>query len=88
MISLRRRIRRDLTINAIGYNLCSSETIDPFGGVIDLNNRILQKISDDFYRDPVRALRLIRFKLLLNFDISSDIELENLSSVVFRGFIY
>ncbi|MBC7540817.1 MAG: hypothetical protein H7281_18495 [Bacteriovorax sp.] len=60
--------RRDLTINAIGIELDlnspeSEKIIDPFNGMDDLRNGILRNISDDFFLDSVRFLRLIRFKL-------------------------
>jgi len=68
-------VRRDVTINAIGYNLMTGEVIDPFNGLNDLKLKKLELISDEFYRDPVRLLRLLRFKLLFNFDISKSINL-------------
>jgi len=60
--------RRDLTINSIGIelNFKSSNVekiIDPFGGIEDLKNKVLRNITEDFFLDPVRFLRLIRFKI-------------------------
>lgn len=59
--------RRDLTINAIGFHFnvhsTSDELVDPYGGADDLKNGILRHISDDFFNDSVRFLRLIRFQL-------------------------
>lgn len=62
--------RRDLTINAIGLQLDverKSETlVDPYQGAIDLKNGILRHVSDDYFNDSVRFLRLIRFQLKFN----------------------
>lgn len=52
--------RRDLTINAIALS-AQGELIDPYGGIKDLNRRILRHVSDAFAEDPVRILRLARF---------------------------
>jgi tRNA nucleotidyltransferase (CCA-adding enzyme) len=53
--------RRDLTINAIAKNMDTGEIIDPYGGRVDLQNRILRHVSAAFVEDPVRVLRLARF---------------------------
>lgn len=53
--------RRDLTINAIAQDK-RGVYIDPFNGREDLHNRILRHVSDAFQEDPVRVLRLARFK--------------------------
>lgn len=62
--------RRDFTINAIGIKLDLAngidELIDPYNGLNDLKGGILKPISDDFYHDSVRFLRLIRFQLKFN----------------------
>lgn len=65
-------LRRDFTINAIGMNL-AGDLIDPYNGKADLENKILKKISNDCYRDPVRFLRLIRFSLQFQMAIESNI---------------
>jgi tRNA nucleotidyltransferase (CCA-adding enzyme) len=52
--------RRDLTINAIA----STEDgllIDPWGGVRDLDARVLRHVSPAFAEDPLRVLRVARF---------------------------
>lgn len=56
--------RRDLTINAIAMDK-EGEIVDPYGGVYDLNNKILKHVSDDFADDPLRVLRVARFKAKL-----------------------
>lgn len=52
--------RRDLTINAIAQAEDGS-LFDPYGGVSDLQARILRHVSPAFAEDPVRILRLARF---------------------------
>ncbi|MDN5925034.1 MAG: multifunctional CCA addition/repair protein [Xanthomonadales bacterium] len=53
-------LRRDLTINAIA-EADDGRLIDPFGGVRDLEARILRHVSPAFVEDPVRLLRIARF---------------------------
>jgi len=52
--------RRDLTINAIAQK-SNGDLVDPFGGVNDLNNKVLRHVSNHFAEDPVRVLRIARF---------------------------
>ena len=54
-------IRRDLTINAIAKD-DNDEFIDPFNGIEDIDNKLLRHVSDAFSEDPVRILRIARFK--------------------------
>ncbi|NHH99748.1 MULTISPECIES: multifunctional CCA addition/repair protein [Oceanimonas] len=52
--------RRDLTINAIAQN-DAGELIDPYGGVADIEARVLRHVSEAFAEDPLRVLRVARF---------------------------
>lgn len=52
--------RRDLTINAIAED-AEGHVIDPFGGVRDLEARVLRHVSPAFVEDPLRVLRVARF---------------------------
>lgn len=60
--------RRDLTINAMAMEVFDDmktrlvDVIDPFNGKKDLYDRILRHTSDAFADDPVRVLRLARFR--------------------------
>lgn len=54
-------IRRDLTINALAEDE-NGQIIDPFNGQADLHKRILRHVSPAFQEDPVRILRIARFK--------------------------
>jgi tRNA nucleotidyltransferase (CCA-adding enzyme) len=52
--------RRDLTINAIARD-ADGTLIDPWGGLDDIENRVLRHVSEAFAEDPVRILRVARF---------------------------
>lgn len=63
-------LRRDLTINAIMYDMQTGKLFDFNNGLIDLKKKKLKHITENFTKDPLRLLRLIRFGNKLNFDIS------------------
>ena len=64
-------IRRDFTINAIGYDFCTKDFLDPFDGINDLKNRVLKHIDDKtFIEDSLRVYRAIQFSA--RFDFSLD----------------
>lgn len=52
--------RRDLTINAIAQDE-EGTLVDPYGGVRDIEQRVLRHVSPAFAEDPVRLLRVARF---------------------------
>lgn len=57
-------LRRDLTINALFFDLDTSEIVDLVGGVSDLKNGIIRTVGDAserFNEDRLRILRAIRF---------------------------
>jgi tRNA nucleotidyltransferase/poly(A) polymerase len=56
--------RRDLTINALFYDIDTGEVVDLVGGVKDLNNGIVRTVGsaeERFGEDRLRILRAIRF---------------------------
>jgi len=53
-------LRRDLTINAIAKDP-DGNLIDPYGGIKDIDARILRHVSPAFAEDPLRVLRVARF---------------------------
>lgn len=55
-------LRRDFTINSIGYDYFEDRYLDPNGGLKDLQNRTLKHIKDEtFVEDPLRVYRAIQF---------------------------
>ena len=66
--------RRDFTINALAYNE-KKGLVDKFGGLDDLNNKIVRAVGnpiDRYTEDALRILRSIRFAAKLSFDIEKD----------------
>ena len=56
--------RRDLTINALFFDLETKKIIDLVGGLNDLKNGIIRMVGDPMERieeDPLRILRVFRF---------------------------
>lgn len=63
--------RRDFTINAMAYNETQG-LIDLYGGIEDLNNKIVTCVglaTERFEEDALRILRAIRFSAQLGFNI-------------------
>jgi tRNA nucleotidyltransferase (CCA-adding enzyme) len=66
--------RRDFTINAMAYN-DEEGLIDRFGGVEDLNARIIRCVGspgERFSEDALRIMRAVRFAAQLDYDIEQD----------------
>ncbi len=53
-------LRRDLTVNAMARDE-NGAIIDPYGGQLDLERRVLRHVSAAFTEDPLRVLRTARF---------------------------
>lgn len=67
--------RRDFTINAMAYN-DDEGLIDPFGGLEDLESKIIRCVGspvDRFNEDALRMLRAIRFACQLEFNVHPSI---------------
>ena len=65
--------RRDLTINAMAQN--EDGLVDPYGGMRDLQAKVLRHVSVHFKEDPLRILRLARFAARyahLGFTVASE----------------
>jgi len=66
-------LRRDFTINAMGYNPLTKELLDPFGGKKDLENKTIQIVNKKtFVEDPLRVLRGVGFCVRLKFKASTE----------------
>lgn len=65
--------RRDFTMNALCFD--GEEIIDIFGGLEDINNKIIRTIGDAEHRfseDALRILRALRFSSVLGFEIEEN----------------
>ena len=67
--------RRDFTVNALAYNPITGELIDNYGGLEDLENKILRAVGDPnerFKEDALRMMRAIRLSAQLGFAIDTE----------------
>lgn len=67
-------IRRDLTVNALAFDLVNVKIIDVSNGLKDLENKSLNFVGstkDRIEEDHLRFIRLLRFKIKLGFSIDA-----------------
>lgn len=67
-------LRRDFTINAMAYNH-KNGLVDLFGGIEDINKKVIRCVGDAharFSEDALRILRGIRFAAQLGFEIEEE----------------
>lgn len=67
-------LRRDFTINAMAYNN-EEGLIDEFGGLKDLNDKIIRTVGsakERFGEDALRMLRALRFSAQLGFSVDEE----------------
>lgn len=68
--------RRDFTVNAMAIRLPTLSLVDPWGGLRDLNERVLRTPATPeqaFDEDPLRMLRVARFVSELGFKPTSRV---------------
>ncbi|MEG2193699.1 MAG: CCA tRNA nucleotidyltransferase [Terrisporobacter sp.] len=66
--------RRDFTINSMAYNE-KNGLVDIFGGISDINNKIIKTVGNPderFEEDGLRMIRAIRFSSKLDFKIEKN----------------
>ena len=69
--------RRDLTINALFYDIDNGEIVDLVGGVDDLKKGIVKTVGspqERFGEDRLRILRAIRFAARFGSDLDSEVD--------------
>lgn len=64
--------RRDFTFNAIAYDPIENKIYDYFGGVKDLENKVIRHTSSAFREDSLRILRAMQFQARFDFSIHPD----------------
>ena len=65
--------RRDFTINALMQNVLTGEIIDHFGGLNDIQNKIIRHVNDiTFAEDTLRVLRAAQFSARFGFEVASE----------------
>lgn len=67
--------RRDLTINALYYDIDDEKIIDFHGGVDDIKNGKIRTVGNPeerFYEDRLRIMRAIRFKNITGGELDSE----------------
>ncbi|MEN8146569.1 MAG: HD domain-containing protein [Campylobacterota bacterium] len=71
-------VRRDFTINAMGYDLKEKKLLDPFGGQKDLAAKRLDIVNrKTFVEDPLRLYRAVQ--LAARFELEATQELRQLA---------
>jgi tRNA nucleotidyltransferase/poly(A) polymerase len=64
---------RDLTINALAWDLPGSVLVDPLSGMEDLTRGLVRLISEEnLIDDPLRAVRAVRFAVTLGFAVEAE----------------
>jgi hypothetical protein len=69
--------RRDLTINALFYDLDTGEVVDMVGGIEDLENNVVKTVGnaeDRFDEDKLRIMRAMRFAARVGSDVDEGID--------------
>lgn len=69
--------RRDFTINAMAFDPLTGQLVDPFGGQVDLQAKVIRCVGSAqarFAEDGLRPLRAVRFAAVLGFALDADTE--------------
>lgn len=80
--------RRDLTINALFYDIESGEIVDLVGGIEDIKNGVVRTVGspkDRFGEDRLRILRAIRFAGRYNSKLDPEVDAELTSDSNLKG---
>lgn len=67
--------RRDFTINSIYYDIQNDSFVDIFGGINDIENKVIKTIVTPDYvfeNDGIRLMRMVRFACQCDFEIDKE----------------
>ncbi len=68
-------LKRDFRVNSMAMDLQTKEIIDFANGYKDLQNKTIRQVDKEIFKqDPVRILRMYRFKGELDFNIEKETE--------------
>jgi len=66
-------LRRDFTVNALGYDVQEQRFIDPHGGREDMKHQTLRHIDDStFIEDPLRVYRAVQFCARFGYTLAEE----------------
>lgn len=67
--------RRDFTVNAIAHDPIKDVFVDPFSGMVDIEQRLIRAVGngeDRFKEDGLRILRMVRFSAQLGYSLDTE----------------
>ncbi|MBQ0005186.1 MAG: CCA tRNA nucleotidyltransferase [Clostridiales bacterium] len=65
--------RRDFTINSLMQNVLTGEVTDHFGGLDDIERRVIRHVDEDsFVEDSLRVLRAAQFASRFEFEVDDE----------------
>ena len=67
--------RRDFTINAMAYNHLDGGLVDAFGGIEDIEKKVIRCVGNPIHRfeeDALRMMRAVRFSAQLGYEIEEE----------------
>lgn len=65
--------RRDFTINALMWDTKSNQMVDPYGGIEDINNKLIRAVTpQSFNDDPLRVIRAAQFSSRFGYNIEPN----------------
>ncbi|KKR78735.1 MAG: tRNA adenylyl-/cytidylyl-transferase, partial [Microgenomates group bacterium GW2011_GWB1_40_9] len=70
--------RRDFTMNALAYHIETGELLDPFGGEVDIEKKLIRTVGnaeERFGEDALRMFRALRLASELNFAIEHETQM-------------
>ena len=66
-------LRRDFTINAMGYDIETKAFLDPFNAREDMDAHLLRHIDDkSFVEDPLRVYRAVQFCARFGYELATE----------------